>query len=222
MYDGTGNTRKLVDSGGGGPAAYTGVYPACPEPRRRERSRRGRYQYGWQNVQNPFRYGGAWGDITDTPGSGLLQLGQRFYWPEIGRFIQQDPVGDGMNWYAYVGNNPVVFSDPTGEYSLGELWSDVKDVAHAIADALGAALDAVNPFGAAKGAAQCGPGMGKAAQAVNCTHIAEQMEEIIDAYTTTGGSRAEALQDPRYQRLQALYNQRCRTAQQAESIVPRN
>ncbi|MBN1459093.1 MAG: hypothetical protein JXA57_06125 [Armatimonadetes bacterium] len=32
--------------------------------------------------------------------SGLQQLGARFYWPELGRFVQQDPIGDGMNWYA--------------------------------------------------------------------------------------------------------------------------
>ena len=49
-----------------------------------------------------------------TDPSGLLQLGHRFYWPEIGRFIQQDPIGDGMNWYAYVANQPTVGIDPEG------------------------------------------------------------------------------------------------------------
>jgi len=44
----------------------------------------------------------------------MLQLGARFYWPEIGRFISQDPIGEGGNWYAYVGSNPVVRKDPTG------------------------------------------------------------------------------------------------------------
>ncbi len=50
-----------------------------------------------------------------TDPSGLQQLGARFYWPELGRFIQQDPIGDGVNWYAYVGNNPVMWVDPEGE-----------------------------------------------------------------------------------------------------------
>lgn len=32
----------------------------------------------------------------------------------MGRFITQDPIRDGINWYAYDGNNPLVYVDPTG------------------------------------------------------------------------------------------------------------
>ncbi|MFB3883451.1 MAG: RHS repeat-associated core domain-containing protein [Armatimonadota bacterium] len=61
---------------------------------------------------NRYRFGGAWGYMNGV--SGLQQLGARYYWPEIGRFISQDPIGDGMNWYGYAEGNPVVWVDPTG------------------------------------------------------------------------------------------------------------
>jgi len=50
--------------------------------------------------------------------SGLLHYRNRAYSPELGRFLQQDPTGyaDGMNLYAYAGNNPLLFSDPYGLY----------------------------------------------------------------------------------------------------------
>jgi hypothetical protein len=33
---------------------------------------------------------------------------------EEGRFITEDPARDGGNWFAYVGNNPMRYVDPTG------------------------------------------------------------------------------------------------------------
>jgi len=48
---------------------------------------------------------------------GLYDLRNRFYSPDIGRFLQPDPVGfagDPTNLYRYCGNNPVTRSDPTG------------------------------------------------------------------------------------------------------------
>ena len=38
----------------------------------------------------------------------------RFYDQNTRRFISIDPIKDGVNWYAYCGNNPVVFVDPSG------------------------------------------------------------------------------------------------------------
>jgi RHS repeat-associated protein len=48
---------------------------------------------------------------------GLYDLRNRFYSPDIGRFVQPDPAGfagDASNIYRYVGNNPSKGSDPTG------------------------------------------------------------------------------------------------------------
>jgi RHS repeat-associated protein len=52
---------------------------------------------------------------------GLYDLRNRFYSPDIGRFLQPDPVGfdgDGTNLYRYAGNNPVTYGDPSGERAI--------------------------------------------------------------------------------------------------------
>jgi len=109
LMDGVGTTRRLVTSGNTAWDQYS-------------LDAFGADRGSWTNYHNPYRFGGAWGYITDTPGSGLLQLGARFYWPELGRFIQQDPVGNGMNWYGYAGGNPVVWIDPTGLDDSTSFW----------------------------------------------------------------------------------------------------
>ena len=44
----------------------------------------------------------------------LYYFNARWYDPELGRFTTEDPIKDGMNWYTYVGNRPLVYTDPTG------------------------------------------------------------------------------------------------------------
>jgi RHS repeat-associated protein len=48
--------------------------------------------------------------------TGLYYSRNRYYNPSSGRFISPDPIGygDGMNMYAYVGNDPMNATDPTG------------------------------------------------------------------------------------------------------------
>lgn len=51
------------------------------------------------------------------------------YSPSLGRFMQTDPIGyaDGMNWYDYVGSDPVNALDPSGlctmtNYTKWHVW----------------------------------------------------------------------------------------------------
>jgi RHS repeat-associated protein len=70
---------------------------------------------------------------------GLYDLRNRFYSPDLGRFLQPDPIGfagDPSNIYRYVGNNPVNRSDPSGlvspdytKYSTEQLQAAFPDLA---------------------------------------------------------------------------------------------
>jgi RHS repeat-associated protein len=63
---------------------------------------------------NPFRYTGRRFDAE----TGLYDYRARYYDADLGRFLQVDPVGyaDQWNLYAYVGNNPLNATDPSGAF----------------------------------------------------------------------------------------------------------
>ena len=64
-------------------------------------------------IVNPYRYTAREYDAD----SGLYYYRARYYDPQIGRFLSEDPLGfggDGTNFYAYVLNNPTALTDSFG------------------------------------------------------------------------------------------------------------
>jgi RHS repeat-associated protein len=64
------------------------------------------------SVTNPFRYTGREFDSE----TGIYEYRARYFDPTIGRFISEDPFrfAAGMNFFAFVHNNPVALDDPMG------------------------------------------------------------------------------------------------------------
>jgi RHS repeat-associated protein len=103
-YDGLGSTIAITDSDGEvvnsyaySPEGLVGVPETSPK-----------------TIPNPFQYVGRFGVMAE--GNGLYYMRARYYDPEVGRFINKDPIGyaGGLNLYGYVGNNPVSLVDPLG------------------------------------------------------------------------------------------------------------
>ena len=63
-------------------------------------------------IGNPYMFTARRADDETA----LYYYRARYYAFDIGRFLQTDPIGysDGLNIYAYVGNNPVNLADPMG------------------------------------------------------------------------------------------------------------
>ncbi|MEA3479762.1 MAG: RHS repeat-associated core domain-containing protein, partial [Bacteroidota bacterium] len=68
-----------------------------------------------ETVQQPFKYVGRYGVMAET--NGFYYMRARYYDPQVGRFISEDPIGFGggdVNLYAYVAGNPIMGVDPSG------------------------------------------------------------------------------------------------------------
>ena len=81
---------------------------------------------------NPFTYRGYFYDN----GLGLYYLKSRYYDPKTGRFISQDSIEyldpesiNGLNLYAYCGNNPVMYVDYNGNYAVSTILAVVGLIA---------------------------------------------------------------------------------------------
>jgi RHS repeat-associated protein len=74
--------------------------------------------------------------------TGLLYYRARFYDPQLGRFISEDPAGfaGGLNLYAYVGDDPVDDTDPQGRWPSQYGWKYHQEITRRALKSIG-----VNP-----------------------------------------------------------------------------
>ena len=96
--------------------------------------------YNNMGLRNPLRYRGYIYD-RDT---GLYYLQSRYYDPAIGRFINADTYtttdADGLlstNMFAYCENNPIMGSDPTGEWVHIAIGAAIGTAVQYLSDVVG-------------------------------------------------------------------------------------
>jgi len=95
-----------------------------------------------ETIEQPFKFVGQFGVMTEPDGFYYMRM--RYYDPQVGRFISEDPLGFGggdLNLYQYAHANPIMFMDPWGlcsgySYSWGDFAIDAASAALAAADLL--------------------------------------------------------------------------------------
>ncbi len=101
IHDALGHVRALLDSEGNCVSTYR--YSAFGEEQLQG------------DVLSPWRYSGKRMDVE----TGFVYFWKRYYDPKTLCWLTPDPIGDGdgPNYYAYVHNNPMLYSDPDGRFA---------------------------------------------------------------------------------------------------------
>ena len=114
-YDGLGSTIAITDNAG----HVVNSYAYSPEG----------LVGAQETIPNAFKYVGRFGVMDE--GNGLYFMRARYYDPEVGRFINKDPIGyegGDVNLYAYIWNNPTNLIDPLGLGFWSWLLPDKEDL----------------------------------------------------------------------------------------------
>ena len=98
VRDALGSVVRLADDSGASETTY--VYDAF-----------GTSTATGETSTNPFQF-----TARENDGTGLYHYRYRYYSPEMQRFISEDPIrlSGGLNYFSYVQNNPINFTDPLG------------------------------------------------------------------------------------------------------------
>jgi RHS repeat-associated protein len=101
-----------------------------------------------ETPEEAMKFTGHERDTVAGDGHTLDYMHARYYSPTAGRFVSVDPALDlrkalpnpqAWNRYAYVRNNPVRFTDPTGKYTCSGSKDDCRAIDTAVADLTAAA-----------------------------------------------------------------------------------
>ncbi len=76
--------------------------------------------------ETKFTYNGK--ELEDDFNLNWYHYGARYYDPQLGRWLQVDPVDEFHSPYVYVGNNPVMFVDPDGAVEQAVLAAYILQV----------------------------------------------------------------------------------------------
>lgn len=103
-----------------------------------------------ESLPQPFKFVGQYGVMTEP--NNFYYMRARYYDPQVRRFISEDPSGFGggdVNLYAYVGNNPILFVDPSGLISWKKVGLGALEAGAGAAGIVAAAYAEVGSGGAA-------------------------------------------------------------------------
>ena len=114
-----GSTMLTTDATGSAAVSPAIAYTAFGEPVGTSGTEPGRYMYGggWGYESGLISLSGV---NPNLPPITLQHVGERWYQPGIGRFVQRDPIGinGGLNVYLYCAGNPLGRIDPLGTFGF--------------------------------------------------------------------------------------------------------